>query len=291
MIAVIESNLTGAEAAQIERRELAIGSWKQGEVENAEILLDGVLSEPMTSRVAVQCWVSKAAFRAEAGDYPGSLRAVESAGEFLDLADLRVRGSFFNQRARIHNRFGNTESALVDYAGASACFEEAGDKSYQGAALLNVAELYLQQLDLRQARLHIDLALVLLTESSSEYLCQGYDTLAQVELAEGRTESALLSMRRAFDLVGDNEIYRQDLLKTRDKIGKKIEELSGALHSVNVDMVRRALIQTGGNLTQTGKLTGLTHKGVSYIVDRHPDLEEFRVKRRMRTKYKSIMKS
>src|SRR5687768_5088041 len=129
MIAVIETGLTKTEAAQLERRGLAIGSWKQGEVENAEILLDGILTEPMTPQVAVQCWVSKAAFRAEAGDYEGSLKAIESAAEFLDMADLRVKGSFFNQRARIHNRFGNTGSALVDYAGASACFESVGDKS------------------------------------------------------------------------------------------------------------------------------------------------------------------
>ena len=290
MIAVIDSTLTKTEAAQLERRDLAIGSWRMGEVENAEILLDGVLAEPMTPRVAVQCWVSKAAFRAEAGDYQGSLRAIESAAEFLDESDPRVRGSFFNQRARIHNRFGNTEGALIDYAGASACFEAVGDQSYAGAALLNLAELYIQRADVAQARAHIDRALPLIKESESEYLCQGYDTLAQIELAEGRTESALSSLRHAFDLVGDNELWRLDLLKTRDKIGEKIEELSATLHSVNVEMVRWALIKTGGNLTQAGKLAGLTHKGVSYIVDRHPELEGFRVKRRTRTKYKSIMK-
>ena len=290
MIAAIGSNQTKAESSQLERRDLAVGSWRQGEIENAEILLDSVLAEPMTDRVAVQCWVSKAAFRVDAGDYEGSLKALNAAGRFLDAADLRFRGAFHNQRARVHNKLGNTDAALLDYAGASSCFEQDGDKSYEGAAYLNIAELYIQRGDIVRARVNIDHAMSLFNESKSEYLPQGYDTLAQIELAEGYTEKALASLRQGIDLVGDHETWRRDLLKTRDKIGKKIEELSSALHSVNVEMVRWALIKTDGNLTRAGKLTGLTHKGVSYIVDRYPELEQFRAKRRTRTKYKSIIK-
>src|SRR5689334_12063783 len=144
MIAVNEGNLTGTESSQLERRDLAVGSWRQGEIENAEILVDSVLAEPMTPQVAVKSWVSKAAFRAGVGDYDGSLRALNSAAKFLDAADLRFRGAFHNQRARVHNKLGNTDAALTDYAGACSYFEMVGDKSYEGAAYLNIAELYLQ---------------------------------------------------------------------------------------------------------------------------------------------------
>src|ERR1043165_1343511 len=295
MITGIEAKLTKAESSQLERRDLAVGSWRQGAIENAEVLLDSVLAEPMTPRVAVKSWVSKAAFRAGAGDFEGSLRALDLAAEFLDAADLRFRGAFHNQRARVHNKLGNTDSALMDYTGASSCFEDAGDKSYQGAACLNIAELYLQRGDLGRARENIDRAMSLFKDSDSEYLSQGYDTLAKLELAEGKIENAVAFNQRALDLTEENEIWRKTFLDTRDRIETKLLELMGVrtvedFNAIQVAMVRRALSETGGNLTRAGELVGLTHKGVAYIVDRHPELEQFRAKRRSRTKHKSIIK-
>lgn len=284
-------DLTIAERSQLARRDMAIGSWRQGEIENANIILDTVLTEEMTPRVAVRCFVSQAAFRAEGSDYAGSIESLEKAAKVLDAADAKARGAYHNQRARIHNRMGNSDAALTDYAGAAACFEEAEDPSEQGAAILNTAELYFQKRDLYRARQNVELALVLMTQCGSEYLAQAYDTLAKIDLADGQIENAILAIKRAFELVvGENEIWRKAFLKTKAKIDLKIQELSSTLHSVNVEMVRRALIKTGGNLTQAGRLTGMTHKGVSYIVDRHPELEMFRVKRRVRTHLKSLIK-
>lgn len=286
----LTDKLTSAERSQLERREMAVGSWKQGNLENASILLDSVLSERMTPRVAVQCLVSQAAFRAEAQDYAASLASLEKAGEFLEAADVRIRGAFYNQRARAHKELGNIDAALMDYAGASACFEAAGDRDYEGAAVLNVAGLYLKIGDVAYAKTKIDIAITILAECDSNYLPQAYDTLAQIELASGQIENSILAIRQALESVGENEVWRKSFLHTKAEIDKKIQELSGTLHGVNVDIVRRALEKTGGNLTQAGKLTGLSHKGVSYIIDRHPELEAFRVKRRTRTKFKSIIK-
>lgn len=287
----LTDNLTDVERSQLERRRMAIGSWADGEIENATIILNSVLAEQMTPRVRVQCLVSLAAFRSGAGDYPGSFEALERAAEFLDAADPRSRGAYHNQRARIHNRIGNVDAALTDYAGASVCFEEAEDRSQQGAAILNTAELYFQKGDLYQARDYIDHALLVMLQCGSEYLPQAYDTLAKLDLAEGQIENAALAIKLAFELVGENEIWRQTFLETKGKIDEKVQELSGTLHSVNVEMVRWALIKTGGNLTQAGRLTGLSHKGVSYIVDRHPELEMFRAKRRTRSRFKSLVKT
>lgn len=288
---LLKDGLTKIERSQLERRDLARGSWAQGEIENATIILNSVLAEGMTPRVAVRCLVSQAAFRAEASDYAGSFESLGKAAELLDAADVRARGAFHNQRARIHNRMGNHSAALLDYAGASACFEDAEDRSEQGAAILNTAELYFQQGDLYQARENIDRALLVMLQCASEYLPQAYDTLANIDLAEGHIENAALAIKQAFERVGENEIWRRTFLETKEKIDKKVQELSGTLHDINVEMVRWALIKTNGNLTRAGKLTGLTHKGVSYIVDRHPELEAFRARRRTRTRLKSLIKN
>jgi tetratricopeptide (TPR) repeat protein len=287
MIAVSERELTAGERSQLERRDLAVGSWSQGNLDNADLLLDSIVDEGMSPAVAIRVFVAKAAVQAERSDYAGSLAFLQRAASFLDAADMRFQGAFYNQRARAHKELGNLDAALTDYAGASACFEAAGDADYQGAALLNTAGLYLLIGDLASARANIERALSVLNASGSSYLSQAYDTLANIELEAGHLGPAVAAIQRAFDLVGDNEIWRQTFINTRDKIEEKLRDLSGALHALNADMVRWALIKTGGNLTQTGKLTGLTHKGVSYIVDRHPEMEKLRAKRRTRTRLKS----
>src|SRR5690349_7257071 len=281
MIAAIDGKLTKTESSQLERRDLAVGSWREGEIENAEILMDTVLSEAMTPRVAVQCWVAKAAFRAEAENYEGSLNALNAAASFLDAADLRFRGAFHNQRARVHNKLGNADAALTDYAGASSCFEAVGDKSYEGAAYLNIAELYLQRNDFSRARENVDHAVALFRESRSEYLSQGYDTLAKLEFAEGKIEKALAFNEEAFALSPDNEVWRRTFSETKDRIERKLLELLSVttvqdFTPLQIRMTRRALLKTGGNLTKAGELVGLTHKGVAYVVDHHSELESFR---------------
>lgn len=287
MIAVKEVQLTGVEESQLDRREMAVDEWKQGDPDAADLLLDGIIAEGMTPVVAVRVFIAKAAMSAERSDYEGSLRLLEKAAQFFDAADLHFQGSFFNQRARAYKELGNSDSAFSDYFAAEQCWEIIGDPEY-GKLLLNIAGLYLRLKDTAHARQYIEKAIPVLVETEHHCLCQGYDTFANIELADGNLERAINLIKQAIDLVGDNQIWRNTFIETRDKIDAKIRELSGSLHSLNVDMVRWALIKTGGNLTQAGKLTGLTHKGVTYIVDRHPELEQFRAKRRTRTHLKSV---
>ena len=283
MIAVKEVRLTGIEYSQLTQRDQAAEAWKQGDLDTADLLLDGIIAEGMTPAVAVRVLIAKAAFRAERLDYEGSLKTLEQAAQFFDAADLHFQGAFHNQRARAHKELGNSDAAFTDYFAAEACWEITGDPEY-GKLLLNMSGLYLRIGDTVNARQYIEKAVPVLVETEHYCLCQGYNTFANIELADGHIEKAINLIQRALDLVGENQIWRNTLLETKDAINAKIRELSGALHTVNVDTVRWALEKTGGNLTQAGKLAGLTHKGVAYIVDRHPELEPFRVKRRKRLK-------
>lgn len=289
MIAVKDARLTAVEKSQLERREVAVNEWKRGDLDSADLLLDGLVAEGMTPTVAVRVLIAKAAIRAERSDYGGSLKFLGQAAQFFDAADLHFQGAFFNQRARANKELGNTDSAFTDYFAAEQCWEVIGDPEY-GKLLLNIAGLYLRLEDTVHARRYVEKAISVLEETDHHCLCQGYDTFANIELADGNVGNAIRLIKQALDLVGENQIWRNTFIDTRDRIDATIRELSSSLHSLNVDMVQWALIKTGGNLTQTGNLTGLTHKGVAYIVDRHPELERFRAKRRTRTKYKSIIK-
>lgn len=286
---------TETELSQLERKGLARGAWAEGRVDDALLILDTVLAEEMTPRVAAECLVTLASFKAERGDWPGSSEALLRAAPFLDSASLSVRGSFYHQRARLHGLQGNIDAAITDYTGATVCWEPTGDRNY-GAALLNLAGLYLERGDLVAARANIERALVVFEQQSSLYLCQAFDTLAKIELADGHAQLAFEAINKALGLVGENEKWRQDFLKTKEQIEVKLLDLLNVktvddLDRVRTGMIRRALIETGGNLTRTGNIVGLAHKSVAWIVDHNDELKPLRRKPYTRTHLKSIIKT
>lgn len=295
MITVNSSEkLTAAERDHLERKEMARGAWAEGRADDALLILDTVLSEDMTPRVAAECYVTESAFLAERNDFSGSLAALERAAPLLDSAGSRVKGSFYLQRGRVYRRLNEFDKAITDYTGAAICWEASGDKELEGASHLNLAHSYLTVGNFAMARISLDRAFALFRETGSFYLSQAYDTLANLALAEGLIELAVSAIRSALDLVDDNEAWRKTFLDTQAKIDTKLLELINVstvedLDRLRVVLVREALIKTGGNLSHAGKLIGLTYKGVDYIVQQYPELQRFRSERKRR--FKSLLKS
>lgn len=258
--------------SQLERKTLARGAWRNGQVENAEILLDSVLAEDMPPDTAAECYVAQSAFRAEVEDYEGSLACLELAAPYLDCAPLRVRGSFYLQRGRAHKELGRYDEALTDYTGAVVCWQESGNKEYEAAALNNLAGLYLKIGNIGQARACIDQALNL---NPVEYLSQLYDTDANILLLEGKGEQALRRVEQALSLAGENEIWKQTFLETKHRIKLHICDLlvplalKNDIDNLQVSIVRHALDREGGSITRAANIIGMTHKGVAYIAHRH----------------------
>lgn len=280
------SPLSATERSQIERRSLALGAWKDGQVENAELILDTVLSEETSPRVAGACWISKAGFRAESGDFSGSRQALKMASSFVDSVDIETRGSFYFQRARVYRALGDTDSALTDYSGAAACWEESGNREKQGAAFLNLAELYLGVDELSTATENLNQSLALLKETGSFYLPQAYDTHAKILIKQNRPALALEAITQALSLVGDNEIWRKEFEQTKRTVEFRLLDLLGVKTLSDCDRLKvvvteKALRETGGSLSAAGRVLDATHHAVSYIVDQNKELEPFRVKRRV----------
>lgn len=287
MVTTLE-NLTDTERSQLERKELAKGSWRQGQVENALIVLNTILGEEMTPRVAAEILVTEACFVAEGGDFPASLESLSRAALFIESATLRVQGSFYHQRARAHKELGDIDAALTDYGGAVARWEEAGDREYEGMAALNVAGIYLGLGDLPRCSESLNKALMRFAETNSPYLSQAYDTEANLRLVQGQIETAMISISKALDLVGENDLWRQTFLITKDKIELKLLSLLGVktvddFTRLQTGMLRRVLLQ-GKTFSQAGEILGLTRKGVDYLVWHKKELEEFRKVRRIRRK-------
>jgi tetratricopeptide (TPR) repeat protein len=212
--------------SQLARKELATGSWRQGQVDNALLLIDSVVSEEMSPPVAAECFVTQAVFRAEKGDYQGSLLSLGRAAPYIDTAPIVVQGAYFNQRARAHKEMGNLDAALLDYGGAAWCYESAGRRDNEGGVAINVAGLCLKIGDLSRATANIERAITIYSSIDSDYLSQAYDTQANILLAQEKFSLALRSCDKAIALVGENDVWLQTFLVTRGKVKARLSDHS-----------------------------------------------------------------
>jgi tetratricopeptide (TPR) repeat protein len=291
LLEVEESTTRGLSAVEcLERKELAVGSWREGQYENALILIDSVLSEELSPAVACECWVTRATFKGEQGEFEESLESLKRAAPFLDSADGRTRAAFYYERARCHRNAGDYDAAMTDYAGSAVCLEAVGLTSRQAFVENNLAWLYLQTGDFASAHDHASKAIQL----NGENLAKAYETRAEIYAAEGLVELALDNISIAIEKVEENEAWLAGFLETKDRIKAKLLSLLGVtrvadLDQLRIDMTRRALIQTEGNMAQAGRVLGLSHKGIDWIITKHPELEQYRKERT--TRRRSLIKS
>lgn len=266
------TDLTFAEKSQVERRELARGSWRDGEIENALLILRSVIEEEMTPRVAAEVFVTEAACLCALNEFEGALGSLEKAAPFVDQALARVQGCFYFHRALVYKNLGDTDAALTDYAGSLIYWEQSGESDYYIAALNNLANLYREKGDLAQARRYIDRAVVLLTNESTHY-CNVHDTQAKILLAEGHLVCAWRAIQIAINAAGDNEIWKRDCLATRDEIKKQLLDFIVPVVTVDdvdrlkVDLVRYALGAAEGSIVGAAKLLNTSHQLIAYTAE------------------------
>jgi len=266
--------LTARDREQLERKELARGAWREGQVDNAILIIDSVLSEEMSPEVAAACLSAKAGFLASKNDYMGALETLREMAPFLETADVRVQGTFYNTRARAHRNLNHLDEALTDYTGALALWQLCGDKNYEGAVSINLAELYLILGDIRQADQNAEHALRVLPKDS-EYLCNAYDTKAKVLLADSQALKALNLITLALESAGNHEEWLRRFTETQTLIKERL--LSSLvplvnvpdLESLKVRVIRYALDKAGGSVTIAAKKLSTSHQVVSYTADAH----------------------
>ena len=263
---------SGVDRGQLERKELARTAWRDGNPESALLIIDSVLAEEMSPQVAAECYSAKAGFQIANKDFDGATESLERMAPFLEVADIRIRGTFYLQRGRVHRQQNNIDAALTDYTGALAFWQMCGDKQYEGAAYINLAECYFRINDLEQAYLNIEKAFAVLPEGS-EYLCNAYDTKAKILLADGRAEQAYSLIEKALALSGGNELWEKGFLETKEKIKTRLMEMLiplakiGDLENIKLQMVHRALRKTDGSIRQAADMLGTSRQALTYIAD------------------------
>lgn len=257
---------------QLERKGWAREAWQEGRIDDALVLIRSVLSEDMSPEVAAECYSAEAGFLLAKKDYGSALESLDRMAPFLEAADLRIQGTFFLQRGRAHKNLGEIDSALTDYAGALAIWQLCGEKDYEGAASINLAELYLTLGDLNQAGENVNHALEILPKGSV-YVCSAYETKAKILLSDGQVVKALDSVERALELAGDNEERQKEFSETRAKIKELLlDSLVPVVNMADVEylkaqMVRNALDRANGSITVAAKILGTSHQVIAYTAD------------------------
>lgn len=286
--------LSSVERSQLQQKALAIGAWREGRIDDALLMIDSLLERDLTARVAAECFVAQAAFRADKGDFQGSYEALELAAPMVDTMELKIRGSFYHQRGRVHKELGRFDAALTDYAGAEIVWEQCAIPENQGAAALNIAGCYLALGNIQTAQEAIGKAFDLLRPIRSFYLAQAYDTQAKIFLEERQPVRAAEAIRAALDLAGENEAWRVQFLTTQEAVEEKLLEALQVKRlsdwdRIKLNMVRRALLKSGGNPGDAAPLLGVTRHAVFSFVNTHKEeLEPYRKPKRVRRK--SILK-
>lgn len=269
--------------AQRNKKEAARDRWRQGHYTDALRMIRTLLTEEMSPRVAAECFSVEAAILADMGDYRGSLDSLGRMAPFLDAADVRIQGTFYNGRARANKNLGDIPAALIDYSGAVALWQSCGDRNYEGAASINLAELYLTLGDLPQAGHNIDHALRVLP-TNSEYLCDAFETKAKILLADHQVVKALRFIEQALKAVGSHEEKKKQFSETQSKIKQHL--LDSIIPLINfpdlddlrVQVIRHALDRAGGSITLAAKALDTSHQVVAYAARTH-HLERARPKR------------
>lgn len=266
---------------QLDRKDLAVGSWASGQTDNALLLMETVLAERMSPLVAAECWVAYAGLLGAAGRLHDDLRALDSAAEFIDCADDRVKASYYYERARCHKALGNYDAARLDYSGAAIHLELAGLLEKLAFVENSVADLCLRMGLIDEAHEHAERAIKIGTAHGIVNLAESYDTQAKIFLVEGKLEPALIAIDKAIARVGENKEWLQRFVAVRDRIEKKLLDLLNVeqfrdLDQVKAGMVRRALTICDGSVVRAGKMLGVDHSMINIMVRRHEELAAYR---------------
>ncbi len=180
---------------------IAICYWRQGEYEEARLILKQVLDSlaDTDSEVKAVALIRGAIVEWAAKRFSDALRLLTEARPQIEKSSNdALKGKYFNQLAtlfenlsRLENRADYLDRALIEYAAASFHFEQAGHERYCARVENNLGFLFATIGKFTEAYDHVGRArriFVRLRDSGS--IAQVDDTYAKVLLAEGRNAEA-----------------------------------------------------------------------------------------------------
>jgi len=190
------------------RIDLAICYWREGEFDEARVLLKLVLSslDDTQKELKARALVTRAMLEKTAGRYVDALGLFKDAKTFVDKTDDHaLKGAFHNSLATLLNCRGLSENrddfidqSLIEFAAASFHFEQVGNTRYLARVENNLGFLYYTIGRYQDAHEHLDRARKLFMKLKDVgTVAQVDETRSRTLLAEGRLREAERTIKAA----------------------------------------------------------------------------------------------
>jgi two-component system chemotaxis response regulator CheY len=181
--------------------DLAYCYWRQGEFDEARVMLREALSRltDINSETKAVALLRSAIVERAAKRFNDAFRVLTMAAPIIEVSvNNTLKGKFHNQFATVLENLGRAENrkdyvdqALIEYAAASYYFEQAGHTRYQACVENNLGFLFSTIGKHHEAHEHLDHAQILFTSLKDHAHLAGVDeTRAKVFLTEGRVSDA-----------------------------------------------------------------------------------------------------
>lgn len=241
----------------------------------------------------------------EKGLFWKSLQTLNVAGSFIDQLPPAERAKFYGQRALLHSKLKNGDSALIDLEAAKFWAQESGDKETEARVRNNLSKQYADAGRLDEAMVEADSAIEFaLYHDDPVLLGRFYDQKAQILIdAQRFTEAIQLSGKAISLLTAHPSLTEARETHGRALIGQGIEYLeqpdpvatfsakrsAAAMISTTLDkvLVQLALERCGGRVTNAAMLLGAHHKALLKVIKKHDLPYEQRRRARSIVKNKS----
>ena len=207
--------------------DLAVCYWREGEFDEARVLLEGVIDD-VNADVETKTFalVRVALVEKTAGKYTEAMARYKQAEPLVDASDDdALKGTFYNGLGMLLNCRGVSERrqdfidrALIEFAAASFHFEQAGNDRFRARVENNLGYLFFTIGRYADAHAHLDRARFLfLGLSDSRTAAQVDETRARVLLAEGDPVRAERLVRGGIKVLerGDEQAILAEALVTQ----------------------------------------------------------------------------
>lgn len=225
-IALFEA-LRDAEKVAEAQTDLAYCYWRQGEFDEARIVLRGVLSQLSASagEVKAVALIRSAIVERGANRLNDALRVYIDAAPFFEkISNHALKGNFHVGYALVLKNLGLAEGredyidrALLEFTAASFHFEKAGHERFHARVENNLAMLFSKVGRFAEAHEHVERARKIFARlKDNGSAAQVNDTRARVLLAEGRNEEAEKAAHSAVRALekGDEQALLAEALTT-----------------------------------------------------------------------------
>lgn len=213
-----------------------------------------------------------------------SLQTLRKASVMFDRMPARLKGRFHGQRAVVHSRLKDPDSALLDLEAAKFWAEEAGDEEEIAIARNNLSKQYSDAGRFEEAITEVDAAIDFARHHGSEILLgQFCDMKGQILVRHQRFSEALHFTETAIELLdshpscvearethgraliglGAGYLTQEDPVSTFRARRSATDLISGPLTD---DLVRLALEQSNGNILNAATRLGVYHSGLLKVI-------------------------